>query len=215
MIISLISQKGGVGKSALARLLAVEVAHAGWSVKIADLDPAQGTSTKWKARRDMAGLAPEIAVEKYRTVERAVRDAEGYDLMILDGPAHAEQGGRAMARASDLVVLPTGYGLDDMEPQVEAAIELEEAGVGPEALVFVFCRAKGSEAEDRAARAYLTRARMTVLDPVFPELASIRQGHAEGRAASEVPFPKVQVRCTELAQAVMDRVPQSAAMEVA
>ena len=215
MIISLISQKGGVGKSALARLLAVAVARAGWSVKIADLDPAQGTSTKWKARRDMAGLAPEIAVEKYRTVERAVRDAEGYDLMILDGPAHAEQGGRAMARASDLVVLPTGYGLDDMEPQVEAAIELEEAGVGSEALVFAFCRAKGSEAEDRAARAYLTRARMTVLDPVFPELASIRQGHAEGRAASEVPFPKVQVRCTELAQAVMDRVPQPAAMEVA
>lgn len=39
MIISLISQKGGVGKSALARLLAVEVARARWAVKIADLDP--------------------------------------------------------------------------------------------------------------------------------------------------------------------------------
>lgn len=206
MIISLISQKGGVGKSALARLLAVEVARAGWSVKIADLDPAQGTSTKWKARRDMAGLSPEIAVEKYRTVERAVRDAQDRDLMILDGPAHAEQGGRAMARASDLVVLPTGYGLDDMEPQVEAAIELEEAGVPPGILVFAFCRAKGSEAEDRAARLYLARARMRVLEPVLPELASIRQGHAEGRAASEVPFPRVQRRCTELAQAVMDRV---------
>ena len=43
MIISLISQKGGVGKSALARLLAVEVTKAGWTAKIADLDPAQGT----------------------------------------------------------------------------------------------------------------------------------------------------------------------------
>jgi chromosome partitioning protein len=56
MIISLISQKGGVGKSTLARLLAVEIAKAGWRVKIADLDPAQGTATKWKARRDVAGL---------------------------------------------------------------------------------------------------------------------------------------------------------------
>lgn len=216
MIISLISQKGGVGKSALARLLAVEVARVGWSVKIADLDPAQGTSTKWKARRDMAGLSPEVAVEKYRTVERAVRDAARFDLMVLDGPAHAEQGGRAMAYASDLVVLPTGYGLDDMEPQVEAAIELEEGGTDPAKLVFAFCRAKGSEAEDRAARAYLARARMSVLDPIFPELASIRQGHAEGRAASEVAFPKVQARCTALAQAVMDRVPTTNdAMEVA
>ena len=213
MIISLISQKGGVGKSALARLLAVEVARAGWSVKIADLDPAQGTSTKWKARRDMAGLSPEIAVEKYRTVERAIRDAAHYDLTILDGPAHAEQGGRTMAKASDLVVLPTGYGLDDMEPQVEAAIELEEAGIEPARLVFAFCRAKGSKAEDRAARTYLSKARMQVLTPIFPELASIRQGHAEGRAGSEVPFPGVQERCTLLAQAVMDRV--QTAMEAA
>jgi chromosome partitioning protein len=33
MILSLISQKGGVGKSAIARLLAVEFTKAGWSVK--------------------------------------------------------------------------------------------------------------------------------------------------------------------------------------
>lgn len=206
MIISLISQKGGVGKSALARLLAVEVAKAGWDVKIADLDPAQGTSAKWKARRDVAGLTPEVAVEKYRTVERAVREADRHDLLILDGPAHAEQGGRAMARASDLVLMPTGYSLDDMEPQVEAAIELEEAGIAPDRIAFVFCRARGSDVEDRAARAYLRKARMTVLTPIFPELASIRQGHAEGRAASEVPFPQVQERVMVLAQDIMDRV---------
>ena len=129
MIISLISQKGGVGKSAVARLLAVEFTKAGWNVKIADLDPAQGTSAKWKARRDRAGIQPEIAVEKFRTLDRALKEAERFDLVILDGPAHAEQGGRTMARASDLVLMPTCYGLDDMEAQVEAAYELEQSGV--------------------------------------------------------------------------------------
>ena len=44
MIISLISQKGGVGKSTLARLLAVEIAKAGWRVKIADLCQRAGCS---------------------------------------------------------------------------------------------------------------------------------------------------------------------------
>jgi len=206
MIISLISQKGGVGKSALARLLAVEITKAGWSAKIADLDPAQGTSTKWKARRDVAGLQPDVAVEKFRTVERALKEAGRFDLMILDGPAHAEQGGRVMAKASDLVILPTGYSLDDMEPQVEAAYELEDSGVDPERLLFVFCRAKGSDAEDKAARTYLRKARMNVLGPVFPELASIRQGHAEGRAASEVPFPKVQEKVVEVAQGIVNEL---------
>lgn len=206
MIISLISQKGGVGKSALARLLAVEIAKAGWSVKIADLDPAQGTSTKWKARRDVAGFQPDVAVEKFRTVERALKEAERYDLMILDGPAHAEKGGRAMAQASDLVILPTGYSLDDMEPQIEAAYELEESGVDASRIILVFCRAKGSDAEDKAARGYIKKARLTVLGPIFPELASIRQGHAEGKAASEVPFPKVQEKVIEVAQAIVNRL---------
>jgi chromosome partitioning protein len=206
MILSLISQKGGVGKSALARLLAVEITKAGWSAKIADLDPAQGTSTKWKARRDVAGLSPDVAVEKFRTVERALKEADRYDLMILDGPAHAEQGGRVMAKASDLVILPTGYSLDDMEPQIEAAYELEESGIDPVRIIFAFCRAKGSDAEDRAARAYLLKARMNVLEPVFPELASIRQAHAEGRAASEVPFPRVQEKVIDLAQEIVNRL---------
>lgn len=206
MIISLISQKGGVGKSAVARLLAVEFTKAGWGVKIADLDPAQGTSAKWKARRDRAGIQPEIAVEKFRTLDRALKEADRFDLVILDGPAHAEQGGRTMARASDLVLMPTCYGLDDMEAQVEAAYELEQSGVSSDKIWFVFCRAKGSDTEDRAARDYLHKAKINVLEPIMQELPSIRQGHNEGRAASEIPFPRVQERVVALAQAVVDRL---------
>jgi chromosome partitioning protein len=206
MILALLSQKGGVGKSALARLIAVEFVKAGWGVKIADLDAAQGTATKWKSRRDRAGLTPDIAVEKFRTVERALAEASRFDLLILDGPAHAERGGVIMARSSDLVLMPTCYSLDDMEAQVEAAYELEEAGIGPDRVCFVFCRAQGSPTEDREARAYLTKARVSVLEPVFPELACIRQGHAEGRAASEVPFKSVQDKVGALVEAVADRL---------
>ena len=206
MIISLVSQKGGVGKSALARLIAVEYAKAGWKVKIADLDTGQGTSTKWKIRRDKAGLQPDIAVEKFRSIERALQEASQYDLLILDGPAHAEKGGLVMAERSDLVLMPTCYSLDDMEAQVEAAYELEEAKIPPERIVFVFCRADGSEAEDRDARAYLRKSRVNVLEPVFPELPSIRQGHAEGRAASEVQFRTVQEKVGSVVQAIVDRL---------
>src|SRR5277367_5936372 len=167
MIISLISQKGGVGKSAMARLLAVEFTKAGWSVKIADLDPAQGTSAKWKARRDRAGIQPEIAVEKFRTLDRALKEADRFDLVILDGPAHAEQGGRIMARESDLVLMPTCYGLDDLEAQVEAAYELEGNGIDRERIWFVFSRTSGSPNEDQAARAYLERAKIKVFEQVL------------------------------------------------
>ena len=67
-LIGLVSQKGGVGKSTLARLVAREYAAAGWQVKIADLDISQGTSTDWKQRRERAGVKPDIAVEPFGTV---------------------------------------------------------------------------------------------------------------------------------------------------
>lgn len=206
MIISLISQKGGVGKSALARLIAVEFAKSGWLVKVGDLDTGQGSTTKWKSRRDINEIKPEIPVEKYATVERAIRDAENFDLMILDGPAFAERRGLTMAKASDLIILPTGYSLDDMEPQIETAYELEDKGIDSDRIVFIFCRAEGSESEDAAARKYMKKARVNVLEPIFPERASIRQAHNTGRAASEVTHASIKEKVIPLAQAIADLV---------
>ena len=48
MKISLVSQKGGVGKSTLARMIACEYAAGGWDVHIADFDTRQGSCTEWK-----------------------------------------------------------------------------------------------------------------------------------------------------------------------
>ena len=133
-----------------------------------------------------------MPVEKFATVDRAIREADRFDLMLLDGPAHAEQGGRNMARAADLILMPTGYSLDDLEAQVEAAYELEERRIDRGKIWFVFCRTSGSTAEDRDARDYLHRAKINVFEPVFPELPSIRQGHnaeAESRLRDQSVFP--------------------------
>jgi len=205
-IISLVSQKGGVGKSAIARLLAVEFVRAGWSVKIADIDTMQGTSTKWKLRRDAAQLQPEIPVEKFATVDRALREASKFDLLIIDGPAHAEKGGLAMAKRSSIVLMPTCYGLDDLEAQIEAAYELEEHGIDPQRIWFIFSRTTGSANEEQTARDYLRRAKINVLDPVLSELPSIRQAHNGGKAASEVSFPVIRERAMALAVAVAEKV---------
>ena len=189
-------------------MIAVEYAKAGWSVKIGDLDTGQGSTAKWKARRDQHGIEPEIPVEKYATVERAIKDAEHYDLMVLDGPAFAERRGLSMAKVSELIIMPTGYSLDDMEPQIETAYELEDNGVNSDHIVFVFCRTEGSVSEDAAARAYLKKARVNILDPVFLERPSIRQAHNMGKAASEVSFPSIKSKIVLLAQAVADKLNQ-------
>ena len=73
LVIGVVSQKGGVGKSTCARLIAREYAHAGWDVKIADLDVSQGTSFDWHVRRLQQQLEPSVAVERFGTVEQALK----------------------------------------------------------------------------------------------------------------------------------------------
>ena len=47
---------------------------------------------------------------------------------------------------------------------------------------------------------------MNILEGNFPELPSIRQAHAEGKAASEVSFPKVQERIIGIAQNITNKL---------
>jgi chromosome partitioning protein len=75
MAVFIVSQKGGVGRSSCARLIARKYAHSNWNVKIADLDKSQGTGVDWKKRRDQHKIQPEIAVESFRTVDQALRIA--------------------------------------------------------------------------------------------------------------------------------------------
>lgn len=166
MAVGIVSQKGGVGKSTVARLLAREYANAGWNAKIADLDIAQGTSFGWQARRLRNGISPIVPVERFGTVEQALRVADHYDLVILDGPPHSSAGTPRIAQASDLVVLPTGLALDDLEPSVLLAQELVQKGIPVGKLAVVFCRVGDSETELSEAQRYVAEAGFhTVREP--------------------------------------------------
>ena len=55
----------------------------------------------------------------------------------------------------------------------------------------------------------MKKARVNVLDPVFPERPSIRQAHNTGRAASEVSYPSIRSKVLPLAQAIVDQLNQN------
>lgn len=208
-IIGFVSQKGGVGKSTLARLLAREYAANGWNVKIADLDPGQGTSFKWHNRRLQSKIDPDIAVERFRTVERALSFARHYDLFIFDGPAHSNAGTLAIAKASNLVVLPTGLSIDDMEPAVLLAHELVGHGVSKNKIVFAFCRIGESDAELSESQTYVSQAGYSALPAPLPERTAYRRVTDEGKALTECSFPTLKKKADDVAQAIMDRLSAS------
>ena len=76
IIVCVVAQKGGVGKSAIARTLATIYVKADWEAKIADLDVSQTTCTDWNNRRIRNNILPEIAVQQYPRVTSVLKDAQ-------------------------------------------------------------------------------------------------------------------------------------------
>jgi chromosome partitioning protein len=206
LMLGMVSQKGGVGKSTLARLVAREYALAGWTVKIADLDVSQGTSFNWQSRRLQAGIEPVIPVERFGTVEQALKIGAHYDLVILDGPPHSTAGTLKIAAASLLTVLPTGLSLDDLEPSVRLAHELRKHDIPASSMAFALSRVGDSEAELEEARAYITQAGYRVLAGSLPEKTAYRRASDEGRSLTETRFASLNRRSDELAQGIVDRI---------
>src|ERR1035441_2340529 len=89
LVIAVVGQKGGCAKSTTARMIGREYANAEWAVKIADLDTNQCTSYDWHLRRLQHAITPDIAVERFRTIEAALKTAEHYDLLVVDGKPHS------------------------------------------------------------------------------------------------------------------------------
>ncbi len=213
IIISFVSQKGGVYKSTLARLLAREFAAQQWNVKIADLDISQGTCFQWRTRRLERQIEPDVPVEQFGSVDKALRIAGQYDLLIFDGAPHSSSATRAIAQASDLTVIPTGLAVDDLQPAVTLAHDLVKQGVPSAKIIFVLCRVGDSAAEIEDARAYLQEAGYGVLAGTLPEKVAYRRASDEGRALTETRFPSLNQRAEEVAQGMVDKISQFSSTE--
>lgn len=204
-IVGFVSQKGGVGKSTQARALAREATEGGLKTKIADLDTEQATSADWHRRRLAARLQPAASVEVFSTSEQAIASAEGFDLLIIDGPARASKGTLEIAKVADLIVQPTGASLDDLVPAIKVYHGLVKAGIPRTKLAFSLCRI-GTEAEEADARAYIQEAGYETLNGCLLERPAYRQAQNAGLTVTETRFKGLNERADELIQALINKI---------
>jgi chromosome partitioning protein len=204
-VVALVSQKGGVGKSALARTLAREAAAAGLVVKLADLDVQQGTCTDWNRDRNAAGLEPAVSVESYRNATSALAVRDRVDLLILDGPARTSAATLEIARVADVIIQPSGPSADDLRPVVRTWRELLGAGIERSRLA-VALNGLGSDAEEADARGFLDRAEVTALGHALPERVAYRQALNSGRAMTETRYPALNKLASGLIQDIIGKI---------
>src|SRR6516164_8817420 len=101
-IAALAQQKGGVGKSAAAINLAGQAVAAGLKAAIVDMDPEQGTSAKWGARRN-GKEQPRVEKANVVSLEGLLRKLEegGVDWVFLDLPGRNAPSANAGLAAAD------------------------------------------------------------------------------------------------------------------
>src|SRR4029078_7320444 len=105
MIIGVLNQKGGAGKTTISVNLAPAFPRNGRGVLLVDADP-QGSAIAWSSLRQGEPLFPVIGMAKPTLHLELPNVANAYDLGVIDGAPSVNELARAAMLASDLVVIP-------------------------------------------------------------------------------------------------------------
>jgi chromosome partitioning protein len=104
LVISLLNQKGGVGKSTLSINVAACLTLLGAKVLLIDADK-QGTASTWASLRAESSFQV-VSMARENMARDALKLASDFDFTIIDGPPQAETISRSCIVASDLVLVP-------------------------------------------------------------------------------------------------------------
>jgi len=137
MIIALLNQKGGVGKTTLAVHLAEVLSRLDKSVLLVDADP-QGSALDWAANRPDNPRFPVIGLPKPTLHRELPAIAKNHDFVLIDGPPRVNELARAAIMASDVVLIPVQPSPFDVWAAKEIVDLLREASAFKENIKSAF-----------------------------------------------------------------------------
>jgi chromosome partitioning protein len=149
--VSIVSQKGGVGKTTLAINLAGAAAALGYRPVIIDLDP-QASAKAWHDHRQKESPVV-ISAHASRLSEVLSTAAEhGADLCILDTAPHSETTALAAAKAADLILIPCRATFLDLKA-ISTSVDLVQIAKRPAFFVLNALRPGDKSLPDQAEKA--------------------------------------------------------------
>lgn len=186
VIIGVLNQKGGVGKTTLSVNIAAALARTGKRVLLIDADP-QGSALDWAAAREGDPLFAVVGLPKPSIHKELPLIGKEYDHIVIDGPPRVTDLARSAIMASDVVLIPVQPSPYDIWAADEVVKLIQEASVFKENLksVFVINRKIANTAIGRDVREALEAYGLPTLEASIVQRVAFAEAAAVGKAIYE------------------------------
>jgi chromosome partitioning protein len=206
MIISILNQKGGTGKTTTACNLAVAFAN-GKRVLLLDAD-SQRSAQEWRDAysSDRENLTT-LGVDR-DSYERDVRDlSSAYDVVIIDGAPRLDSRNRSAIKSADLVVIPIQPSAVDLwatSGLIDMLRESQEMFGRPDAAFLVSRAIQGTRLAGEVADV-LREYGIPVLDTVINQRIVYAEAMAMGLSVLEMEDEKAKAEIESLTKELEEK----------
>jgi chromosome partitioning protein len=187
---SIVSQKGGSGKTTLALHLAIAAAR-DLKVLVIDLDPQQ-SAERWHAiRQNTTGSKddPSIAAGPYQKLPDMLKTARklGAELVLIDTPPKLDKAIAPSLAAATMVLVPLKSSILDLQALEDCAEVVNLARARDKTLVILNAVPTGrnKDVAIKEGSRFASRLKLAVMPERLSDLPAFSQGLKSGRGVTE------------------------------